>query len=570
MSLCIRLAIVCFYAIGLSHEVLADNPKADTIFYGGPILTINPKNETVQALAVQDGKIVGVGSRESVLNNWQSESTKLVDLQGQTLMPGFVEPHVHIITTAVFQKLWLNLINFDLPHDTLDSLAQKLKDNVKNVPPGGWLVAYGPDPSRTVPFMAELNVDVLDKVSTEVPIFVVNSSGHVAYVNHKAYELVGITDQTPNPGGGGVFVRDAQGKLNGVLLEYPAFAPFLAKVPNPSEEQLFNAIQGVMRDIAKTGVTTASEMGVGANFGVEQEAAVYKKLFATTSLPIRVRGYLWGMRLPKDFTGIKPNEGDDRLRFVGVKYLIDGSLPGLSAALSEPYNYPKGTQSKGALNFSDQEIIGLMKTYYDQGWQLASHAHGDRGVQQALDNYEAVLAGNPKPQDRRLRLEHFTINTESQVKKAVKLGVIPSFMIQDIEYWGQAFNNSLLGEKRTSRIDPAGEFKKAGSVFSLHSDYPMSPIQPLNYITVATNRAWQQTPKKLIAPNERITVDDALRAITINAAYEVWADDKIGSLEVGKYADLVVLEKNPRQTPSEQIKNIQVRETWLNGVKQNF
>ena len=98
----------------------------------------------------------------------------------------------------------------------------------------------------------------------------------------------------------------------------------------------------------------------------------------------------------------------------------------------------------------------------------------------------------------------------------------------------------------------------------------MSPIQPFHYITVATNRAWQQTPKKVIAPNERITVDDALRAITINAAYEVWADDKIGSLEVGKYADLVVLEKNPRQTPSEQIKNIQVRETWLNGVKQNF
>ena len=570
MSLLVRLTIASLCAVGLNQAVIADSQRADTIFYGGPILTVNDKNEQVQALAVRDGKIVAVGKKDAVLKNWQSDATKVIDLQGQTLMPGFVEPHVHIITTAILEKLWLNLINFDLPHDTLDSLAQRLKDNLKNVPEGGWLAAYGPDPSRTIPFMAELNVDILDKVSTEIPIFVVNSSGHVAYVNHKAYEVVGITDQTPNPGGGGVYVKDAQGKLTGVIDEFPAFAPFLAKIPNPSEAQLLNAIQSTMKDIASTGVTTASEMGVGANLGVEQEADAYRKLYASTTPPIRVRGYLWGARLPKDFTAIKPNEGDDRLRFVGVKYLIDGSLPGLSAALSEPYIYPEGTQSKGSLNYSDSEIVALMKGYYDQGWQIASHAHGDRGVQQALDNYEALLAGNPRPKDRRLRLEHFTINNENQVKQAVKLGVIPSFMIQDVEYWGQAYNNSLLGEKRAKRMDPARDFKKAGAIFSLHSDYPMSPIQPLNYITVAVNRQWQQTPKKAIGLDERITVDDAIRAITINGAYEIWAEKEIGSLEVGKFADLVVLEKNPRATTPDQIRNIKVRETWVNGVKQSW
>lgn len=561
----ITLAAIWLFA----HSVYAAG-IADTIFYGGPILTVNTKNEEVEALAVSGGKIVAVGKRDAVTKEWQAPTTKIVDLKGQTLMPGFVEPHVHIILASLFEGVWLNLINFDLPQDTIDSISKKLQAAVKNVPAGGWLTAYGPDPARTNPFMAELNADILDKVSTEIPIFVMNSSGHVAYVNHKALEVVGITDKTPNPGSGGVFSKDSKGRLTGVIREQAAFLPFLAKIPNPTDAQFSSALKSTMNKIAASGVTTATEMSIGANFGVEKEVAIYKGLAANHELPFRVRGYLWGFSLPAGYSTIKPNEGDDRLRFVGVKFLIDGSLPGLSAALSEHYDYPKGTQNKGQLNFKPDDIVSRMKPLYDQGWQIASHAHGDAGVGQALDNYEKLLAGNPRPQDRRLRLEHFTTDNEGQVKKAVKLGVIPSFMIQDLEYWGQAYNNNLLGAKRANRMDPAGDFQKAGSRYSLHSDYPMSPINPLNYISVAMTRNWQQTPKKVIGPEQRITVDEAIRGITINGAYEVMADDKIGSLEVGKQADLVVLAKNPRTTPADQIRNIQVKETWIDGKQVNW
>ena len=191
---------------------------ADTIFYGGPIVTVNAKNEEVQALAVQNGKIVAVGKKDAVLKEWQASTTKVVDLKGQTLMPGFVEPHIHILMTAITEEMWLNLTNFSDQYDTLDTLSQKLKVALKTLPKGQWLAGFGVDPSRTKPFMAELTADILDKVSTDVPILVMNQSGHIAYVNHKAFELAGINDKTPNPGNGGIYMKDAQGRLTGVVV----------------------------------------------------------------------------------------------------------------------------------------------------------------------------------------------------------------------------------------------------------------------------------------------------------------------------------------------------------------
>jgi predicted amidohydrolase YtcJ len=542
--------------------------NADTIFYGGPVVTVNAKNEEVQAIAVQGGKIVALGSKDAITKDWQSKTTQVIDLKGQTLMPGFVEPHVHILITSVFEGLGLNLSNFNLPYDTKEVLIAKMRAHLKNIPQGGWLFGFGVDPSRTTPFMAELTADDLDKVSTTVPIFIVNQSGHIGYVNNKAIELAGITNKTPNPSGGGVFVKDAQGKLTGKLIEPPSYLPFMAKMPNPTEAELFNAIQGTMKKMAASGVTTASEMSVGGNFGVDKEVEIYKSIFAKKASPIRLRGYLFSEALPAGYKTVKPNEGDDMLRFIGIKYVADGSTQGLTAALNQPYNYPKGSKWSGELDFKDAEIQASMKTYFDQGWQISTHANGDKAIDQALNSYSKLLAGNPKPQDRRLRIEHFTVNTESHVKKAVQLGVVPSFTIGHVHYWGSAFDNFILGPERAKRIDPTADFKRAGGKFTLHSDTPVSNVGPLNYITEAVTRVWQLPPKKVLGPTQTITVDDAIRAVTIDAAYQIFADDKVGSLEVGKQADFVVLEKNPRTTPAPDIRNIKVKETWLDGKKQ--
>lgn len=539
--------------------------NADTIFYGGPILTVNAKNEEVQALAVQGGKIVAVGTKDAVAKDWQNDNTQVIDLKGQTLMPGFVEPHTHVILTTVFERLWLNLSNYTLPHDTIEGITQKLQAHLKNVPKGGWLTAFGVDPSRTSPFMAELTAADLDKISTEVPILVVNTSGHIAYANHKAMEIAGVTNKTPNPKGGGVYVKDAQGNLTGKLVEAPAFIPFLAYMPAPSQTQLIDAILGTMNSIASKGVTMVSEMSVGGNFGVEQEAAIYKGIFAKNASPIRMRGYLFSDRLPDGFNAIKPNEGDDRLRFIGIKYVSDGSVQGLTGALSKPYIYPEGSHWAGSLNYKDAEIYGLMKPYFEQGWQIAIHANGDKAIDQTLNNYGKLLASGSNTKDRRLRVEHFTINKKSQVDKAVKLGVVAGFTIGHVDYWGEAFNNHIIGPDRSKRIDPAGDFKRAGGRFTLHSDTPVSPVGPLNYISEEVTRLWQVPPQEVLGPDQAVSVDDAIRAVTIDPAYSMFADNLVGSLEVGKQADFVVLEKNPRTTVPSEIRNIKVIGTWIDG-----
>ncbi len=561
-----RFAPNLLAAILLAQSAAAlANGNADTIFYGGPIVTVNGKNEEVQALAIQNGKIVAVGKKHDVIKAWQAPATKIVDLNGQTLMPGFVEPHVHIIVTSYLEGLGVNLSNFALPYDTIDTISAKLRAQLKNVPAGGWLFGFGVDPSRTAPFMAELTADDLDKVSTDVPIFIVNQSGHIGYVNHKAIELAGLTDNTPNPGDGGIYVKDAQGKLTGKLVEPPSYLPFMAKMPAPTEAQLLGAIKNTLNSMAATGITTVSEMSVGSNFGVDREVAIYRDIFAKNASPVRVRGYLWGQALPVGYNSIKPNDGDDWLRFIGVKYISDGSTQGLTAALNNPYFYPKDSTFSGDLNYTDGAIYGLMKPFFDQGWQISIHANGDKAIDQTLNNYAKLLDGNKNPQARRLRVEHFTVNTEGQVAKAVKMGVIPSFTIGHVNFWGQAFNDHLIGPDRAQRIDPAGDVIRAGGKFTLHSDSPVSPFGPLAYISDEVTRLWQVPPQKVLGPKQAVTVDEAIRAITIDAAYQIFADNLVGSLEVGKQADLVVLEKNPRKTPPAEIRNIKVKQTWVDG-----
>ena len=566
MRLCKQLVMISL--IGYSSLIFSG---ADTVFMGGPIVTVNDRNEEVQAIAVKDGKIVALGSESDIKKSWIDQTTKVIDLKGQTLMPGFVEPHVHIVFTSIAEGLWLNLSNFTLPYDTLETISEKLKAGLKNVPPGGWLAAFGVDPSRSSPFMAELSVEVLDKVSKDVPIFVVNQSGHIAYVNSKAFELAGVTNQTPNPPGGGIYVKDAQGNLTGKLIEAPSYLPFQAKMPVPTQKELVQAMRDTTKRLATKGVTTSAEITVGGNLGLENEMNLYKYLLANGGLPVRVRAYLYGGAIPSGFNAVKPNDGDDMFRFVGVKFVSDGSTQGLTAALNEPYAYPPESQWRGDLNYKDEQLFGMLKPYFDQGWQLSVHANGSRAVQQTLDNYSKLLEGNARPESRRLRIEHFTVTTPEQLVTAKKLGVVPGFTIGHVHYWGQPFNDHILGASRAECIDPSASLKKEGVRFAYHSDSPISPYGPLKYITQGVTRVWQSPlQRKVLGPNERISVDDAIRAVTIDAAYQLMSDDKIGSLEVGKLADFVVLEKNPRTTPAAQIGDIKVLQTWIAGKRQEW
>jgi len=555
-----------------SGPALATDPvgePADTIFRGGTVVTVDEKQPEVEAIAVKNGRIVAVGKEAEVLTARRGPSTEVVDLRGRTLMPGFVEPHLHISLTAMVEDVALDLSNFALPYDTIDTILAKLRARKASLPDGAWILAFGVDPARTEPLMAELNAELLDTVSTTNPIFVVNQSGHIAYVNHKAFEEAGVTDATPDPGNGGVYVRDANGKLTGVLHEPPSYSVFAKKMTLASPATIADDYMTTVRRMAATGITTSSEIAMGAVMPLEQEHAMVTELSHRPDFPIRVRGYMYGTAIPKGFDAIKPGDGDDRFRMIGVKFIGDGSTQGLTAALNQPYRYPKGTTSTGALNWKDEDLFAAAKPWFERGWQLSIHANGDRAIGQALQVYGKLLGGSPSPAARRLRIEHFTVTTEDEVDRAAKLGVLPSMTIGHVNFWGQVFHDHVLGDERASRIDPTGSLEKRGVRFSFHSDSPVSPYGPLQYVSTGASRLWQKPPRKVLGPEQRIAVDRAIRAVTLDAAHAMFMDDEVGSLEVGKRADLVLLDANPRSTDPDGIARIKVLGTWVEG-KQAF
>lgn len=555
----ITLASICLLSAG---QIANAAGNADTIFYGGDIVTMNQSQPTAEAVAVQGGKIIKVGSLAK-LKAVQGQDTKLINLNGQTLMPGLVEPHVHIMGTAFSEEIFLNLSNFAMPHDTLDSLVTKLTAYGKNLKDGQWITAFGVDPSRTDPFMSELTADILDKVSTTKPVFVMNQSMHIAYVNHKAMEMAGITDSTPDPKGGKL-LRDSKGRLTGVIYEVPSFYLFLNKIPLPSQDVVEQAVAKVGQTLVSKGVTTSAEITVGGYLGVDKEYALFNTMTRNGKLPVRVRGYMYSNAYPTTNNSYKPGQGDDTFKLIGVKIVADGSNQGLTGAMSKPYDYPAGTTNTGTLNFTEQELYDLAKPRFDEGWQISVHSNGDRSIEQTL-NVFAKLVKKPSDAKTRLRIEHFTVPTQAQIDKAAKLGVVPGFTIGHTDYWGEAFHNHLIGAERADRIDPSASMIKKGMHFAYHSDSPVSPIHPLKYASEGAARLWQVSPQKVLNPNQKVSINNALKAITIDAAYQLKMDDKIGSIQEGKYADFAIVNQNPMKTDAYKIRDIEVNETWVNG-----
>jgi predicted amidohydrolase YtcJ len=553
------LASICLLS-ATQISIAAGN--ADIIFYGGDILTMNKAQPSAEAVAVQGNKIIQVDSLAK-LKALQGKDTKLINLNGQTLMPGLIEPHVHIIGTAFSEEIFLNLSNFTMPHDTLGGLVAKLTAYSKNFKDGEWINAFGVDPSRTDPFMSELTADVLDKVSTTKPIFVMNQSMHIAYVNHKALEMAGLNDSSPNPKGG-TLLKDSKGRLTGVVYETPAFELFLKTMPLPTQEVVEQAVAKVGQRLVSKGVTTSAEITVGGYLGVDKEYALFNAMTRNGKLPVRVRGYMYSNAYPSTNNNYKPGQGDDTFKLIGIKIVGDGSNQGLTGAMSRPYDYPAGTSNTGTLNFTEQELYNIAKPRFDEGWQISIHSNGDKSIEQTLNVYQKLVT-KPADTKARLRIEHFTVPTEAQIQKAAKLGVVPGFTIGHTDYWGEAFHNHLLGAERADRIDPSASLIKNGMRFAYHSDSPVSPIHPLKYASEGASRLWQASPQKVLNTNQKISINNALKAITIDAAYQLKMDDKVGSIEVGKYADFAIVDKNPMKTDAYKIRDIQVNETWVNG-----
>lgn len=546
-------ATVAEPSLGIARAYAADDP-ADVIFRGGPILSINPAAPRAEALAIRGDRILAIGSAEDV-DAYRGSSTQIVDLGGRTLMPGLIDPHMHAGFTI--SDDWVDVGPIATP--SFEQVWNKLRDAVAKTKEGEWVRAQLFDPSITkgahVPTLQEL-----DELVPSNPFFMMEGNGHVAYVNSVALKLAGVSDSSADLPESR-FVKGPDGKLTGRLEEGPSYAPFFAKMPTPDAAEMQNRVLGLMNLAASVGCTSLHDCGIGMVAGVPDLAIIDSAL--AKNPPIRYRGMLFSTFMDDwERLGIKPGRGTDMYRLGGIKAWADGSNQAKTGYQRENY---LGTNSRGAMNYTPEKLTEAIRRAHQGGWQLGVHANGDAAIDATIAAYETVLKETPRD-DHRHRIEHCSMLHPEHMTKMKELGLSPSFLIGHVHWWGKAFRDEILGPDRAKFYDPCASALAAGLKISLHSDWNVTPIEPLRYIENAVTRIMNDGGD-VFFPNERIPVDAALRAVTIDAAWQCHTDDIVGSLEPGKYADLTILEQDPTAIDPATISKIKVSETWLSGQK---
>lgn len=539
--------------------VTSSEKDITTIFKGGTILTVDKNFSEAEAIAIRNNQILAVGTEHQVLEIAGS-NPKVIDLNGKTMLPGFIDPHTHVITGSVVDSImeYVGMARFQTVAEVLDHLAER----VKNTPKGEWVVLRNFDPSVQSGLDA-LTFSDLDPISTDHPIFVLNASGHLAYANSKAFEVAEIPADVENPPGA-EFARDSDGKLNGIMKNNVAFLQVLGKYPALTETNPMNALIALLDKWGQHGLTTVSELSFG---GLTQSPADINVMFEAAQsgqLKARIRAYpfytigaeAW------DEAGVKPGQGDALARVAGYKLIADGSNQGFTGLQREPY---LNSDDKGIAYMSPEELAKEAVKQAGKGWQLAIHGNGDAAIDNVLDACEAVRNAGIDMNKVRVRIEHCSILHDDQIVRMKDLGVSASFLIGHVHYWGVAMRDEVFGEEKAQLLDRCNSVEKAGVGFTIHSDFMVTDPVPLHMIEMAVTRKTWKEPGYVLAPNERISVESAIRAITSEAAWQLYSEHEVGSLEVGKLADLVILDNDPRKVHPDAIKDIKVLETWMDG-----
>ena len=528
----------------------SEHGDAELLITGGPIITMAKARPGVEGVAVREGRIMAVGSVDE-LAGLTGRRTERIDLQGRTLLPGLIDPHMH--SSMVQLNDWVDVSPMSKP--TADDVFAALRDAPATST--GWVLAQQFDPSITEGHPV-LNRAVLDRLVPDRPLLVLESNGHIAYVNSAALARAGVDKNTPDPPAGR-YTRDERGELTGRLEESSALAAFAQGIPFATGDTATARIRDLLWHAAGKGVTLLHDCGIGSIDGTADLAGLQQAIDENS--PVRYRGMLVSTAYDAWMDmGLSPGFGNDLFRVDGIKAWSDGSNQAGTGFQREPY---LGQKSRGSLNYSPEELANVVLRAHTDGWQIGVHANGDAAIDVTIDAFEQALKSQPRS-DHRHRVEHCSVLRPEHIERMVALGLSPSFLIGHIRWWGKAFRDRLLGAERTAFYDPCASALCAGLRISLHSDWNVTPLEPLRYVQDAVTRIMEEGGEVLNS-NERISVEAALRAVTIDAAWQCRADNITGSIEVGKYADLVLLEENPLEIEPTSIENIAVSATLLAG-----
>ena len=532
----------------------------DVVFVNGAFLTMDEGGSRAEAAAVLNERIVAVGSRAEI-EALAGPETEAVDLGGATVLPGFYAAHDHFPMAGRLAKLQVDLNSPPIGRiETMEELVAALTERAAETPEGDWIVGRGYDDTLLAEKRHPTRAD-LDRASAEHPIWVIHTSGHLGVANSLALEIAGIGRRTPQPKGGVIRMDEQTGEPDGVFEE--AGGLISRHIPPATLEQRMEAAEWAVEHYLSQGVTTAViASGDRERFRDLQEAR--RRGLLKFRIVTMLSKSAAGRASLAEAGAIVSGFGDDWLRLGAIKSWHDGSNQGFTGYFTEPYHTPfKGDATyRGYPSRTREELVALVKELHDAGYQVAVHGNGDAAIDDILFAYEQAQKANPRP-DARHRIEHCQYVREDQLDKIAELGVTPSFFVGHVFYWGDRHREIFLGPERAAHISPLESARRRGIRFTVHDDTPVTPVDPLQLVWVSVNRTTKSG--KVLGEDQRITVEQALRAITIDAAWQNHEEDRKGSIEVGKLADFTVLEENPLEVSPERLRDIRIVRTVVGG-----
>lgn len=538
---------------------LGEPPAAHSgtiIFSNATVLTVDASFSVASAIAFRDGKILAVGSLDDVKASAGNE-VEIIDCDGRAILPGFIEPHMHFFAIAMMDSMAnvgaLQCADAEAVLARISELALSAKE-------GEWIVARQFDPSLQEG-ADQITAATLDQVAPDNPVFIFNASLHIAYCNSLALRLAGISAATKNPPGA-AYVRDAEGNPNGVLQGQATMFTVLGQnLTAMAIEDVPSACRDVCSKANRLGITTFCDQATGG-FQGKREVDAFHAFAQSGHMTTRLRYSLINSGAKNwDASDIAFGYGDAMARATGWKIVSDGSNQGRTGLQREPY---LGRGDKGLAYVERDALRELIVQRALEGWQVVVHANGDQAIDNALDAFEAAYEAGV-PRDRRFRIEHCSILHDGQIERIAEMNISPSFLIGHVHYWGKAFRDEIFGPEKANLLGRAASCGARNIRWTVHSDEPVSDMGPLRLMDNAVNRSLWKEDGGVLNPGERVTVEQAIIALTRDAAWQCYSDHEIGSLEAGKFADFVILDKDPRSIPPEDIASLQVLETWVQG-----
>lgn len=569
-------ALLTMLSMGTPRRVFAETSgPAELIFKGGPIITVEDDQPVAEAVAVSGGRILAVGAEVEVMAMADAK-TRIVDLAGATLLPGFIDSHGHFMNALQIVD-WVNVSGKPVgPVEGIADIITAIQEfaDARKPAKGEWIIGYGYD-SNVLSDKRELTRDDLDASFPDNPIMLIHVSNHGCILNSAGFAKVGINASTPTPAGGLIRRKPGSEEPEGLLME-TAFLPIFANMPKPDMEQLLEILGSAQEVYTSRGVTTAQE---GATHKADLELLMRgadegRLVIDIVSLPMVLDIPALVKDFAPDFTGgpmeLPENAGlafgnyHNRLKLAGVKLFLDGSPQGKTAFWTEPLvtGGPEGEADYvGFPLFPYEAVEKVVAEFVAKGIQTYTHANGDAAIDMVIDSMRN--AGVKAADDRRDVVIHSQFMRPEQLDAYVDLGLSPSFFTGHTFFWGDV-HLANTGMERASFISPMGAAQRKGIRFTNHSDFSVTPMDPMLMMKTAIERKTRSGV--VLGEENRVDALTALRALTIDAAWQYREEETKGSIKAGKLADLVILDKNPLTSDPGDLLEIRTLETFKEGV----